>query len=219
MKNWTKAIDMRVDDLNKSIISEYRTVTVPSTSADGKKVTKKIMFTKDTPKLAKGKKRASLDDSFDMMQQEQDHKKENGTEVLTTKLHPEIFAQTKMMWTYNCVPVPNSTDPLSYMVFAKQIQDALMTFGPQSLNVKRLKHRFAQLTGQDYDEWFLSEQELQSNAAANPQPDPNAPGAPGGASKTGAPGVIPGKPTPAGPSIASAVAGGKPAMSLAGMMQ
>ncbi len=197
MKNWTKPIDQRVDTLNKSIEQVYRTVTLPAEIDGGQKATKKIVFTKSTPKLQPGKKRASLEDSFDMMQKEQDHKKEYGSETRITHIHPELFATVKMMWYYNSVPVPNNTDPLSYMVFAKQIQDAILIFGPESLNVKRLKHRFASLTGHDFDTWFLSEQELQNNAAqaaVNPAP----------ATPTSKP--VPGKPTAAGPSIASAVA-------------
>ncbi len=214
MKNWTKPIDRRVDALKKNVEDIYRTISLPAEIDGGQKAVKKIVFTKDTPKLATGKKRASLDDSFDMMQKEQDHKTENGGEMRITYMHPELFAATKMMWFYNAIPVPNSSDPLSYMVFAKQIQDAIAIFGPDSLNVKRLKHRFASLTGHDFDQWFLSEQEMQNNqaqAAASGQPTP---GTPAGPTKP-----VPGKPTAAGPTIAGAVAGGKPTSSLASMMK
>lgn len=211
MKNWTKPVDSRVDDVRKQIDAVYRTVTVPSTSSDGQKTTKKIIFTKDTPTLQKGKKRASLDDSYDMLQKEQDHKKENGGDILITHMHPELFASCRFYWFYECVPVPTATDPLSYMVFAKQIQDALAIFGPDSLNVKRLKHRFATLTGTDFDTWFISEQELQNKQAQAQQGA--TPGAP--AAKTG----IPGKSTAAGPSIATAAAGGQPAADIAALMK
>lgn len=46
-------------------------------------------------------------------------------------------------------------------MFAKQINDAIGVFGIDSMNVKRLKHTFASKTGQDFDTWFISEQELQ----------------------------------------------------------
>lgn len=217
MKNWTKPIDARVDVEKKAVEQIYRTVTLPSETEGGQKAMKKIIFTKDTPKLEKGKKRASLDDSFDVMEKESDHKDEYGTETRITYLNPELFAILKATWTYTSVPVPKSTDPLSYMVFAKQITDAMTMFGPDSMNVKRLKRRFAALTGNDFDTWFLSEQELQNNRAmAAAAGDP---GAPGGAAETGKPGVIPGKPTGAGPTIASAVAGGKPSLKLASMMR
>lgn len=210
MKNWTKPIDSRVDTLNKKVESVYRTVSLPAESRGGEKVAKKIVFTKDTPKLAKGKKRASLDDSFDMMSKEKDHKEEYGNDIRITHLHPELFAACKVYWYYDCVPVPNANDPLSYIVFAKQINDAMMFFGPQSLNVKKLKHRFAILTGNDFDTWFLNEQEMALQQAQNPQPDPNA---------QQTPGKVPGKPTGAGPTIAGAVAGGNPAQAISSMMR
>lgn len=211
MKNWTKAIDREVDEVNRQVKDIYRTVSLPTESEGGQNVTKKIVFTKDTPALGKGKKRASLNDSFDMMDKEKEHKDEYGTDVRITHLHPGLFAAARMTWNYACVPIPKSNDPLSYMVFAKQIVDAQTMFGPESLNVKRLKHRFARLTGSSFDNWFLSEQELQNNAAmaaANPA-------GPGGKPA----GKIPGKSTGAGPSIASAVSGAPPALNMASMMQ
>ena len=210
-KNWTRAIDVRVDAQNKTLEQIYRTVMLPAQIEGGQRATKKIVFTKDTPKLAAGAKRASVDDSFAVMQEEYDHKKKNGSgEIRITYLHPELYAQMKVTWFYSSVPVPNSTDPLSYMVFAKQIDDAMRMFGPDSLNVKRLKHRFARLTGNDFDTFFIPEKELEmkraQGMAAPMGADPSKP-------------TIPGKPTAAGPTIASATAGGNPAEKLAAMMQ
>ena len=67
----------------------------------------------------------------------------------------------KLNWFYTCVPIPNSSDPLSYMLFAKQITDAQTFFGPDSMNVARLKHKFSSLTGNDFDTWFIKEEQLQ----------------------------------------------------------
>ena len=150
-----------------------------------------------------------------MMDKEKDYKEEYGTEVRITHLHPDLFAQLKVYWYYDCVPVPNSNDPLSYMVFAKQIQDAMTFFGPQSLNVKKLKHRFSVLTGNDFDTWFLNEQEMALQNAMNPP----APGTPPGTPPATTPGPIPGKPTGAGPSIADVLQGGNPAQKLGSLMR
>ncbi len=150
-----------------------------------------------------------------MYQSEIDHKKDNGSgEVRITHLHPELFASLKMSWYYQCVPVPNASDPLSYMVFAKQIQDAALFFGPDSLNVKRLKHRFAALTGNNFDTWFVSEQELEMKRAMAMSTEGGAP-----VDGAAAPGKIPGKPTGGGPSIASAVSGGNPTQMMGAMMK
>jgi hypothetical protein len=149
--NWTKPIDSRVDPMRKTIVMKYRSVTMPTEVDGGQKATKRIVFTEDT-----------YMDSQDVHQKEIDEMEEKGGgELRLAYLNPKMYAALKAQWFYTCVPVPNSTDPLAYMLFAKQIVDAQTFFGPQSLNVKKLKHRFAKITGNDFDTWFLTEQELQ----------------------------------------------------------
>lgn len=158
-KNWTKPIDKNIDVVNKTIVDKYRTVTISTEVDGGQKATKKIIFTKDTPKRKKGK--PTLGDSQDIHQQELDAVKNGGGEVRIALLHPELYATMKLMWFWTCIPVPNGTDPLAYMMFAKQIMDAQAFFGPDSMNVKKLKHKFASITGNDFDTWFIPEMELQ----------------------------------------------------------
>jgi hypothetical protein len=158
-KNWTKPIDSEVDTLKKSVTMKYRTVSIPAETGGGSSTTKKISFSKNTPKQPKGK--ATLDDSMDVHQKEIDYAKENGgTEIRLVTIHPELFAEMRLMWYYTCVPVAGDNDPMGYMLFVKKIQDAAGLFGPDSMNVKRLKHRFAAISGEDFDTIFLSEQDL-----------------------------------------------------------
>lgn len=204
-RNWTKPIDVQIDTARKLLINKYRSVSLATEVQGGQKATKKIMFTKETPKLAKGRKYANLDDSFAVEKEELDHKKEEGKDIRFVRLHPQLYATAKMSWYYTCIPVPNGSDPLSYLMFAKQINDAALMFGPESLNVKRLKHKFAALTGQDYDTWFVNEAELEQKQQA-------------AAAAAAAPAALPGKkvngaPSPAGPSTAA-----NPAAKLAAVM-
>lgn len=158
-KNWTKPIDQRIDTFKKSIEDVYRTITLPTEIEGGEKATKKIVFTKDTPVRPGGK--PSLKDSMKLHQKEMDEGKANGgKEPRITELNPVVFASMKISWFFTCVPVPNDSDPLGYMMFAKQIMDAQQFFGAQSLNVKKLKHKFAAKTGEDFDTWFVGEAEL-----------------------------------------------------------
>lgn len=219
MRNWTKAVDVQVDAERKAIVQKYRTVTLQGDINGGQKATKKIVFTKDTPKLKKGEKRASLNDSFGVMQEEMDHQKERGNELRLTYLHPELFASMQLNWFYECVPVPNASDPLTYFVFAKQIQDAQLMFGPDSLNVKKLKHKFAAVTGNDYDTWFLNEQELQIKQQQAAQQGQPGQGGPGNPAQKGAPGQVPGAKPGGNPSPAAALGGGNPSLSLGALMK
>lgn len=200
-KNWTKPVDMHIDLFKKQLDMKYRSISVPN-NGDG--YNKKIKFTKDTPVRPGGK--PTLADSQDLHMQENGYDEERemamnpNSNDRIVHLHPELFANMRCNWYYTAIPVINDTDPLSYMMFAKQINDAATFFGPQSLNVKKLKRRFARITGQDYDTWFVSQQELdQANQQqAQPGSGPSLPGAPGG----------PVSNSPGGPSI-GAVASGK----------
>lgn len=205
-KNWTKPIDVQIDVFKKGIEMKYRTVSLPSEVDGGQKATKKIIFTK-TPPAGADKKAMSMT----VHQEELDAQKEGKGEVRHAYLHPELFATMKLSWYFTSVPVPNGTDPLSYMLFAKQITDAQTFFGPQSLNVKKLKHKFASITGNDFDTWFLNEQELQQAQQAAQAAEAAAAGAQGG---------IPGKGVGGGaPSNATATTGAIPSMGMAGMMK
>lgn len=168
--NWTKPIDVRIDQVTKGMQMKFRTVTVPTEVEGGQKAMKKIYFTRDTTMS-----------SEDVHQWEIDYQKEAGTgETRIAFLHPDVFAAMKVRWYYDSIPVPNGSDPLAYMMFAKQIQDAATFFGPESLNVKKLKHKFASMTGNDFDTWFVSEQELQQAQQAASQAQGQTPGSQGG---------------------------------------
>ena len=173
IKNWTKPVDIHIDVEKMQIKNAYRTVTVPATGDNGGVITKKIVFTTDTPKRPKGK--ATLEDSQDIHQQEINHKKDSGKEMNLVNLNPEVLRSIKLNWFYSCIPVISENDPLAYVMFAKQIQDAINFFGPDALNVKKLKHKFAKMTGNDFDQWFLSQQEMAQKQQENAQADAQNP--------------------------------------------
>lgn len=201
-KNWTKAVDIRVDDTRKQMVMTYRTVTMPAEIDGGQKATKKIVFTKKAPS---GKTPEEMSQS--VHQEEMDHSKENGGELRLAYLNPELFASLKADWYYTCIPVPNGSDPLSYMMFAKQVNDAMTFFGPQSLNVKKLKHRFSSITGNDFDTFFLDEQALQQAQATAQAAAQGNPAAPGAVTQPGA------------PTIAGAATGALPGKAMAGALR
>lgn len=208
--NWTKPVDVEVDTFQKQVKMKFRTVTMPSEIDGGQKATKKIVFSKTPPP---GKTYDEMSQS--VHQEELDtQKQKGGGEIRISYLHPDQFRQMRMNWFYTCVPVPNGSDPLSYMLFGKQIQDAMAFFGPESLNVKKLKHRFAALTGNDFDTWFISQQELEQKQQQM-QAEASAQGAAGGPTT-----LQEGAPVPAKqPSIASAAKGAQPALKIGATMR
>lgn len=190
-RNWTKPIDVQIDTFNAVIKNKYRTVNVATEVDGGQKANKRIVFTPDT----------GAKTSEDVHQEEVDHQKKTGKELRIALLHPEQFASMKLNWYYSTVPVPNDSDPFSYMMFAKQINDAMTFFGPDSINVKRLKHRFASITGNDYDTWFTSEAELEQKRQAAAQ-----------AAMAPAPGAKPPQPGQPAPTVGGVAKGAMPNM-------
>ena len=175
-RNWTKPIDSQIDTLTQKIQMKYRTISMPTETSGGNTATKKIIFSKNTPKRPKGK--ATLDDSMDVHQKEIDYAKENGgKEIRLVTIHPELFAEMNLMWFYTCVPIAGDNDPMGYMLFTKKIQDAIAMFGPDSMNVKKLKHRFAAVSGEDFDTFFLNEQDLAQKQQEAQAQQAGAPGA------------------------------------------
>lgn len=197
IKNWTKPTDSRLDQERKNIVESYRTITLPTEVEGGQKATKKIVMTKDL-KMS----------SYDVHAEEAKYSEKKGGEMRIAYLNPEVLRSIALKWFYSCVPVPNGSDPLAYMMFAKQINDATTFFGPDSLNVKKLKHLFAAKTGNDFDTWFLGEQELQQKQQA-------AQGQPGQGAPVGIPGQKPG----GNPTIAGAASGANPMAKMAGVMK
>ncbi|MBK3666184.1 hypothetical protein JJE66_33805 [Bradyrhizobium diazoefficiens] len=152
-RNWTKAIDTRVDAEQNGITELYRTIHLQSDNASGEPMTKRIAFTKDTTMS-----------SMDVLQEQMDYEKENGGKKIDIKyVHPEMLATARLRIRFTSTPVPNDSDPISYMMFAKQLTDAQTMFGADSLQVKKLKRLFVKKTGNDFDTWFKSEDELQQD--------------------------------------------------------
>jgi len=70
-----------------------------------------------------------------------------------------------------------NNDSLGQMMFAKAIQDAMTFFGPESLNVAKLKRKYAIKYGVEYETFFVDEETLQTQQMQmQAQQDPNAQG-------------------------------------------
>lgn len=57
------------------------------------------------------------------------------------------------------------------MMFIENIKNAIEIFGPESINVEKLKQRYSAVIGEDYETWFKDEgtlNELMASAGAQP---------------------------------------------------
>ena len=49
------------------------------------------------------------------------------------------------------------------MMFVQNLREAIELFGPDSMNVAKLKQRYSAVIKEDFDTWFLDEQKMQQN--------------------------------------------------------
>ncbi len=122
---------------------------------------------------------------YDVYNEEQKFKEENGTPVEYTYIDPKLMKQMitdpEYYFCYEIVPVDKNNDKLAQMMFIQMITQAANIFGMDSLQVSRLKKRYAQVMGESYDDLFMTDEEVQMKqqqamqaAALGQGEDPNA---------------------------------------------
>lgn len=184
LATWTKKVDERVDPIKKQIQEIYRTVAVDSTFPDGRKGTKIIEF---NPELADYL--GSNPNGSAMIEKEEELLSQPGKPVRKVYLNPLQLRSIDMNWYISITPTEKETSELQRVLFVQNIKDAAELFGPQSLNVEHLKHRFALLAKEDPEKFFTR---------TKPQQAPMPGAAPGGMPGMLAGGIAPpgGAPSP-----------------------
>ena len=101
----------------------------------------------------------------DVHEEELNYESENGTEVAITYINPKLMRQAltdpDYYFFYEVVPVDKNNDKLTQMLFISKITQAANLFGMESLQVGRLKRRYAQVMGESYDDIFKDDKTLQ----------------------------------------------------------
>lgn len=124
----------------------------------------------------------------DVLDEELEYEKLNGTQIAYTYIDPDLMKKVlddpDYSLQYEVIPVDKNNDTFTQMVFVSMITQAQNLFGMDSLQVDRLKKRYAQVMGEVYDDLFLSPDELQAKQQAlaqqqqMAQQDPNNPNKP-----------------------------------------
>lgn len=160
--NWTKKVDQHVDGAKGKLTDMYRTISVDDTFDDGKEGLRVIKFQPNHGKTA-----------TDVYDEEMKTYKENGQEVRLHYIDPNWLKALKVNFYYEIIPTDKYNDKLTQVMFLQTLTQAMQIFGPQSLNVDYLKKRFAQVMGEDFDNFFLSasqQQPQQTDDKGNPIP-------------------------------------------------
>lgn len=150
----------------------FKSISVEDAMFDGSKGMHTIHF--QSPNIK------NSDQIFD---EELQYEQKNGSQVAYTYIDPKLMMKvledSDYYLCFEIVPVDKNNDMFTQMVFVNMITQATQLFGPDSLQVDRLKKRYAQVMGEVYDDLFLNPQELQAKqqqaqklALQNPQNQP-----------------------------------------------
>lgn len=134
--------------------SGYKPITMEDSMFNGTKGMNVVNF--ETPNLK------TPEEIFD---EELKYEQEHGSQIAYTYLDPKLMREAldnpDYYFCYEVVPVDKNNDTITKMTFVSMITQAANLFGIDSLQVDRLKKRYAQVMGEVYDDLFLSPEEMQ----------------------------------------------------------
>lgn len=180
-------LELRVMDLlahgaQKNEMGGYNDISIEDNMFDGSKGLNVIKFDEN-----------NIRSPYDVHMDEQKSKNPNwpapnpgpdGQDVEYTYIDPkqmrEMISDPEYYFKYEIVPVDKNNDKLAQIMFINMVTQAQILFGPDSLQVSRLKKRYAQKFGESYDELFKSDDEIQmqQQQAAAQATQGGAPGSP-----------------------------------------
>jgi hypothetical protein len=157
-------------DLLANCAKEGSKIPMKGTFEDGSEGLRVLRFKKGIS--------ATPEDS-DALHEEEDKVKDlTGQDVRYSDVDPELLASIPgnpdYYIYYEVIPVDKNNDKVTQAFFIQQITQAQQLFGPQSLNVQKLKQQYAHVMGVPFDDMFLSQQDMQ--VAAQQQQMQGAPG-------------------------------------------
>jgi hypothetical protein len=157
LKHWTEPLSSSIDEVTRAVSDQYRQYTLEKQGASGPQ--RKIgIFRTDVADIT------AQDPSGELLHQaEVDMETQTGTDTRISMLDPKALAAWRGMWYVTMQQLDKKDDALSRMLFVENITHAVNLWGPQAISPK-LKERFTTIIGEDYDTWFVDEQELQNKA-------------------------------------------------------
>lgn len=133
---------------------------------------------------------------------------QDGQDVEYTYIDPKqmkaMIDDPSYHFEYEIIPVDKNNDKMAQLMFINMISQASALFGMQSLQVSRLKKRYAHKFGESYDDIFKSDQEIEQQQQQDQALAMAQGGAPGGPGSPPMPGAVPSPLSPASPGGAPA---------------
>lgn len=144
LANWTKEQDTRVNDVTGEIEKVFKSIEVDTQLEDTSMGKKIIEFSPNAGDYTPEQ----------IMEEENQLSQIRRQPVRKVYINPEI-AKVRNFWYINVIPTEKNSSDLERIMFKQDIQDSITLFGPESMNFPYLMKRFAVLSKQDPEKWFV----------------------------------------------------------------
>jgi hypothetical protein len=167
LANGTKASGMEFDKAQNNVKEIFKKFTIEKPNiGKGSKKRKHIEFR--SPQEIK--QMQEQDPTGDVLHEyEAKQGKHLGMEVRHVYIDAPALRNLKAVWYVIIRANDKKDDTLARMLFVQNIQEAATLFGPESLNVEKLKQRFTAVIGESFDDWFKDQGQLELMAAQQAQ--------------------------------------------------
>lgn len=153
-----RTLNLLAHAYQKDDSGNYRDVPTKGTMFDGSEGLNVVKFDNK-----------SIRSPYDVFAEQKKFKQDTGSSAEFTYLNPDMM---RAMLTdpdyyicYDVVPVDKHNDKLAQMMFVSMISQAIGIFGIESMQVDKLKKRYAAKMGEQFDDLFLTPEELQLKQA------------------------------------------------------
>jgi hypothetical protein len=143
LRVWTKATETKIDDITGQLQNIYRSVSVPA-EFDGTSGIRQITLTDQNYKTPE-----------EVASEEISYKRETGVSLQRIYLNPEILKMIKNRWYIEIVQTDKNTSEFKKLMFINNLKEAIAIWGIENVNLDGLKARWAQLSGEDIDTYFV----------------------------------------------------------------
>jgi len=136
----------------------YKSISIEDNMYDGSKGMNNIKFISPNNKT-----------SDEVFEEELEYQTKNDSQVAYTYIDPKMMKDAidnpDYYFCYEIIPVEKNNDTFNQLVFENMITKAADLFGIDSLQVARLKRRYAQVMGEVYEDLFLNDEEYEAKKA------------------------------------------------------
>lgn len=141
---YTRAIDTKVDSVNKTLEKVYRSMTIDTNLNTGTKGKKIIEF-----------KTSNFPSEREQQVEERTLSKKYGSPVQKVYMNPQALATFKGAFYITIVPTEKNNDKLSQMLFVQNVRESIDLFGYEAHNLDYLKQRYANKIDEDPSRWYV----------------------------------------------------------------